>query len=56
MKPLSEVFEDQIACADLILLTKADLASSSDKEKAKRVIANTNGHPHYRGGGRANRP
>ena len=24
--PLSEVFEDQIACADLVLLTKADLA------------------------------
>ncbi len=24
--PLSEVFEDQIACADVILLTKADLA------------------------------
>ena len=44
--PLSEVFEDQIACADLILLTKADLASSSDKEKAKRVIANnTIRHP-----------
>merc|ERR1711991_1098289 len=28
--PLYEVFEDQIACADLILLTKADLARSSD--------------------------
>ena len=44
--PLSEVFEDQIACADLILLTKADLASSSDKKKAKWVIANnTIRHP-----------
>ena len=44
--PLSEVFEDQIACADLILLTKAELASTSDKKKAKRVIANnTIRHP-----------
>jgi cobalamin biosynthesis protein CobW len=24
--PLSEVFEDQIACADIVLLTKPDLA------------------------------
>ena len=26
--PLSEVFEDQIACADLVLLTKSDLAGA----------------------------
>ncbi len=38
--PLSEVFEDQLACADLILLTKADLANEADKTKAKQVIAN----------------
>ena len=38
--PLSEVFEDQVACADLILLTKADLANEADKTKAKQVIAN----------------
>ena len=38
--PLSEVFEDQLSCADLILLTKADLASEIDKKKAKQVILN----------------
>ena len=37
--PLAEVFEDQIACADLILLTKADLANEDDKAKAKQIIA-----------------
>ena len=37
--PLSEVFEDQIACADLILLTKSDLADTDQKERARRVIA-----------------
>ena len=37
--PLSEVFEDQVACADLVLLTKADLANEADKAKAKQIIA-----------------
>ncbi|MCH2164184.1 MAG: cobalamin biosynthesis protein CobW [Marinovum sp.] len=37
--PLSEVFEDQIACADIILLTKPDLAGASGVEKAKAMIA-----------------
>ncbi|NGM45923.1 cobalamin biosynthesis protein CobW [Rhodobacter sp. SGA-6-6] len=37
--PLSEVFEDQIACADLVLLSKADLAGESGLEAAKAVIA-----------------
>jgi cobalamin biosynthesis protein CobW len=37
--PLSEVFEDQIACADIVLLTKADLAGSAGLEAAKAVIA-----------------
>ncbi len=37
--PLSEVFEDQIACADLVLLSKADLAGPSGIEAAKAVIA-----------------
>lgn len=37
--PLSEVFEDQLACADLILLTKADLAGEAGLEAAKRIIA-----------------
>ena len=36
--PLSEVFEDQIACADIILLTKSDLASDAQKAKAKDMI------------------
>lgn len=37
--PLAEVFEDQVACADLILLTKSDLASATEKEKARILIA-----------------
>ncbi|MBR1158718.1 cobalamin biosynthesis protein CobW [Bradyrhizobium elkanii] len=37
--PLSEVFEDQIACADLVLLTKADLAGAEGIKAAKAVIA-----------------
>lgn len=37
--PLSEVFEDQIACADLVLLSKADLAGAEGIEAAKAVIA-----------------
>lgn len=37
--PLSEVFEDQIACADLVLLSKADLAGAAGLEAAKAVIA-----------------
>jgi cobalamin biosynthesis protein CobW len=37
--PLSEVFEDQISCADIILLTKPDLAGAEGVAKAKAVIA-----------------
>jgi cobalamin biosynthesis protein CobW len=37
--PLSEVFEDQIACADIILLTKPDLAGPEGIAKAKEIIA-----------------
>jgi cobalamin biosynthesis protein CobW len=37
--PLSEVFEDQIACADVVLLTKADLAGEAGVVAAKQVIA-----------------
>jgi cobalamin biosynthesis protein CobW len=37
--PLSEVFEDQISCADIILLSKADLAGKDGVEKARAVIA-----------------
>ncbi len=37
--PLSEVFEDQIACADIVLLTKPDLAGAEGVVKAREVIA-----------------
>ena len=37
--PLAEVFEDQVACADLVLLTKSDLASTAEKQKARTLIA-----------------
>ena len=36
--PLSEVFEDQISCADIILLTKTDLAGPEGVAKARAVI------------------
>ncbi|UWQ57400.1 cobalamin biosynthesis protein CobW [Leisingera caerulea] len=36
--PLSEVFEDQISCADIVLLSKADLAGDAGVEKARVVI------------------
>ena len=37
--PLSEVFEDQISCADIILLTKPDLAGADGVARARAVIA-----------------
>jgi cobalamin biosynthesis protein CobW len=37
--PLSEVFEDQIACADIVLLTKADLAGEAGLAAAKLAIS-----------------
>lgn len=37
--PLSEVFEDQISCADIILLTKPDLAGADGLARAREVIA-----------------
>lgn len=43
--PLSEVFEDQIACADIILLTKPDLAGADGITKAKAMIAATAPRP-----------
>jgi len=36
--PLSEVFEDQIACADVVLLSKADLAGEAGLAAARDVI------------------
>ena len=37
--PLSEVFQDQISCADIILLTKTDLAKPEGVSKARDIIA-----------------
>jgi cobalamin biosynthesis protein CobW len=36
--PLSEVFEDQIACADIVLLSKADLAGEAGLAAARTII------------------
>ncbi|MCY1128365.1 cobalamin biosynthesis protein CobW [Frigidibacter sp. RF13] len=36
--PLSEVFEDQISCADIVLLSKADLAGEVGLQAARAVI------------------
>jgi len=36
--PLGEVFEDQIACADIVLLTKADLAGEAGMAKARAIV------------------
>ncbi|MEG8042206.1 cobalamin biosynthesis protein CobW [Sphingomonas faeni] len=43
--PLSEVFEDQLACADLVLLTKVDLAGPEGVAKARAVIAAGSARP-----------
>jgi len=37
--PLSEVFEDQIACADIVLLSKADLAGEAGLATARATIS-----------------
>ena len=37
--PLSEVFEDQICCADIVLLTKPDLAGEAGLAAARLAIA-----------------
>jgi cobalamin biosynthesis protein CobW len=36
--PLSEVFEDQISCADIVLLSKADLAGEAGLAAARAMI------------------
>ncbi len=36
--PLSEVFEDQLACADIVLLTKPDLAGSEGVARARAAV------------------
>ncbi len=37
--PLEELFEDQLACADLVLLSKADLVDDAGAAKARAEIA-----------------
>ncbi len=37
--PLSEVFEDQVSCADIVLLTKPDLAGPDGTARARAAIA-----------------
>ncbi|MFK7871257.1 MAG: cobalamin biosynthesis protein CobW [Roseobacter sp.] len=37
--PLSEVFEDQVSCADIVLLTKPDLAGPEGLAAARNIIA-----------------
>ena len=37
--PLAEVFEDQLACADIVLLSKADLAGEGGMAAARETIA-----------------
>ncbi|MCC2687775.1 MAG: cobW [Rhizobiaceae bacterium] len=36
--PVEEVFEDQVACADLIILSKSDLLDQAGRERANSVI------------------
>lgn len=36
--PLEEVFEDQLLCADLVLLNKSDLMKDGDKSKVSEVL------------------
>jgi cobalamin biosynthesis protein CobW len=42
--PLSEVFEDQMSCADIILLTKTDLAGADGVAAARAAIAAKSRH------------
>ena len=37
--PVEEVFEDQVACADLIILSKSDLMDPAGRERANAVVA-----------------
>src|ERR1700761_356456 len=36
--PLGEVFEDQVACADIVILNKADLVSSDRLAEARKTV------------------
>jgi cobalamin biosynthesis protein CobW len=37
--PIEELFEDQINCADLVLLTKTDLVDAADRARVERWLA-----------------
>lgn len=39
--PIEEVFEDQIACADLIVLNKRDLLDTDGLERAKKTVTDS---------------
>jgi cobalamin biosynthesis protein CobW len=39
--PIEELFEDQLACADLVLLTKTDLISEIELEKIINWLKST---------------
>ncbi|MEO0624250.1 MAG: cobalamin biosynthesis protein CobW [Pseudomonadota bacterium] len=43
--PLSEVFADQVSCADIILLTKPDLAGSEGLDRTREIISATTPRP-----------
>jgi cobalamin biosynthesis protein CobW len=37
--PIEEVFEDQIACADLVIMSKSDLIDAEGRERAEKTVA-----------------
>ena len=37
--PIEEVFEDQVACADLVILSKSDLIDAAGRQRAEKTIA-----------------
>ncbi|PZO82218.1 MAG: cobalamin biosynthesis protein CobW [Mesorhizobium amorphae] len=37
--PVEEVFEDQVACADLVILSKSDLLDDAGRDRAKNELA-----------------
>jgi cobalamin biosynthesis protein CobW len=37
--PLEEVFTDQLACADLVILNKSDLLDAAERDRVRRAIA-----------------
>ena len=49
--PLSEVFEDQISCADIVLLSKADLAGEVDRVAVDRSDSTNGAHGELLGRG-----